>query len=426
MGITRRDLLKATAAGAVLSGIGLPVSGYAAKRKTIKIGILAPFTGPAAGWGLPGLYGLEVHAKQLNAAGGVKVGGEHYNIEIVSYDDQYEPSKAVQGYQKMVRGEGVKLVMMLGGNDWPAVQRYSNHYKMLTTTLLPSDLTPETKYLIAPCEVHPIYNVTGVEWMHKKYPNIKTATMGGQNDSLGLPSIATYEAAFEVAGIKLGKENVYSPSATNFAPIISSMIASKPDCVSLDTSYPDFVNLMCQQLDFQRYKGQKIGCTCDNYSKIIEKTSKEFMEGFIFQFPDFDDPKLTESFINFKGPNEFWDLYQKAHPGTWSAVSWEYPSILDIWKWGAEKADSLEPADVLKTMLASETVPHIWGNAQWFGKELWGINHAVVGNWPVVQINTEGKARIQEFGSVIDWWNQHGKIMIEKMSARHLLWSQHS
>ena len=32
---------------------------------------------------------------------------------------------------------------------------------------------------------------------------------------------------------------------------------------------------------------------------MIEKTSKEFMEGFIFQFPDFDDPALNAQQTNF-------------------------------------------------------------------------------------------------------------------------------
>jgi branched-chain amino acid transport system substrate-binding protein len=429
MGITRRDLLKASAAGAVLGGIGLPAASFGAdsgsNHKTVKIGMLAPFTGSVAGWGLPGLYGLELHAKQINAAGGVKIGGEHYNIEILSYDSEYKPNKALEGYKKMT-GEGAKLIMMLGGDPWPAVERFANHYKMLSTTLLPSDLSPNTPYLLATSEVHPIYNVTGVEWMHKNYPDIENVTMGGQNDSLGLPSLATYEAAFKVAGIDLTKENVFSADATDFAPIVSSLISHKPDCVSLDTAYPDFVNLMCQQLKFQSYKGQKISCTCDNYEKIIDKTSLDFMKGLIFQFPDFDDPKMEESFINFKHPHEFAKEYDKQHPGTWTAVSWEYASNLDLWKFGSEKAGSMEPMDVLKSLKSTKHPPHIWGKAEWFGKELWGIDNALVGQWPVVQINDKGKARIQEFGSVIDWWHKHKDVLIDRMKARHLLYSQRS
>lgn len=421
MGITRRDLLKASAAGAVLAGIGLPTGGFAAGRKTVKIGILAPLTGPVAGWGLPGLYGLEVHAKQINEAGGVVVNGEAYNIEIVSYDSEYSPAKALQGYKQLVAGEGVKLVMMLGGNPWPAVQRYANHVQMLTTTLLPSDLTPDTPYLIAPAEVHPLYVVTGVDWMAKQYPELKTVAMCAQNDSLGLPSLSSYEAAIEGAGLELIKENVFAPSTTDFAPVVSSLISANPDVISLDTSYPNAVNLMCQQLKFQGYKGQVISATCDSYRKIIDKTSLDFMSGFIEQFPDFDDPKLQEPNVHFFKPNEFWDRYQQQHPGTWTAVSWEYPSILDVWKLGAESGGSIEPMHVLETLKGKDTVPAIWGDTKWWGKELWGIDNALVGNWPVVQINDEGRARIQEYASILDWWDQHGDLLIKKMKKRDLL-----
>lgn len=424
MAITRRDLLKASAAGAVLTGIGLPATGFGAERKTVKIGICAPFTGSVAGWGLPGLYGLEVRAKQINDAGGVNVGGEQYNIEIASYDNAYSPDKALQGYKQLVAGKDVKAVMMLGGNTWPAVQRFANHYKMLTTTLLPSDLSPDTPYLLAPAEVHPVYNVTGVEWMANKYPDLKTVAMCAQNDSLGLPSLSTYEAAFEAAGLDLIDENVFDPSTSDFAPVVSSMLSKNPDIVCLDTAYPDAVNLLSQNLNFQGFKGQIISCTCDNYSKIVDKTNKEFMDGFVFQFPDFDDPMLNESNVNFDKPNEFYKKYNEKHPGTWSAVSWEYPSILEIWKAGAEKAGSVEPMDVLETLKGSATAPQIWGDAKWWGKELWGIDNALVGNWPVVQINAEGKARIQEYRSIVDWWDKNQDLLIKQMRKRELLYGQ--
>ena len=71
--------------------------------------------------------------------------------------------------------------------------------KMLTTTLLPSDITPDTPYLVAPCESHPLYNVTGVEWLAKKFPDAKTAFIITTNDiEYGKQSAATYNAAFEV------------------------------------------------------------------------------------------------------------------------------------------------------------------------------------------------------------------------------------
>ena len=59
---------------------------------------------------------------------------------------------------------------------------------------------------------------------------------------------------------------------------------------------------LCEQAFQQGFKGQIISCTVDYYQRIVERTSKEFMEGVIFQFPDFDDPKLNESSINFPKP----------------------------------------------------------------------------------------------------------------------------
>ena len=85
MGISRRDFLKATAAGAVLTGIGLPSSVFGAQKK-VKIGFLAPLTGEVAGWGLPGLYGCEIWGEWINNAGGMKIGGDRYMVEFVSYD----------------------------------------------------------------------------------------------------------------------------------------------------------------------------------------------------------------------------------------------------------------------------------------------------------------------------------------------------
>ena len=128
------------------------------------------------------------------------------------------------------------------------------------------------------------------------------------------------------------------------------MLAENPDIVCLDTAYPDFVNLLCEQLFLQDYKGQIISCTLDFYGRIIEKTSTEFLEGLIFQFPDFDDPAMNEPHINFENPNEFFVNYNERFPDAWSAVTWEYPAIAEMWRLAAEKAGSVEPMDVFASL----------------------------------------------------------------------------
>ena len=92
------------------------IRGRLRAEETVRIGFLAPLTGGVAAWGLPGLYGCEIWAEQKNAAGGVDIGGTSYNVEIVSYDNEYLPDKARTGAQKLINEDGVSFIEMLGGD----------------------------------------------------------------------------------------------------------------------------------------------------------------------------------------------------------------------------------------------------------------------------------------------------------------------
>ena len=413
-GLTRRQFTgtAAAAAGAVAaSSFGAPHVARAAE-KVVKMGFLGPLTGEVAGWFLTGRNACLIWAEQVNAAGGIKIGDDNYMVEIVSYDNEYLADKSLIGAKKLVLEDEVKMIQMLGGTDAPAAVQFFTKQKMLSTTLLPSDLTPDTLYHLAPAEVHPLYNVTGVEWLAENRPELKTAAICAQDDELGWPSVATYLAAFEAAGIDVVYNKYFDINTTDFAPVVTAMLADNPDIVCLDTAYPDFVNLLCEQLFLQDYKGQIISCTLDFYGRIIEKTSTEFLEGLVFQFPDFDDEAMNEPHINFENPNAFFANYNERFPDAWSAVTWEYPAIAEMWRLAAEKAGSVEPMDVLAALKEGGRGPHVFGDAAWWGNELWGIDNALVGNWPVVQIQN-GKATIVEYRSIIDWWNRHGDLLIK-------------
>lgn len=426
-GLSRRRFLSSAA---TLSGIGvlgatLPRKVFA-QDQVVRVGFLAPLTGPVAAWGKPGLDGCMIWAEWINEAGGIDIGGEKHRVEFIPYDDEYDPAKARAGATKLIREDGVKFIMMLGGDPWPGVQPVAERTGMLFSTLLPSDLSPDTTTLIAPAEVHPIYNVTGVEWLAETRPDLKTAVICAQDDALGLPSVATYLAAFEAAGIEMLEAPIlFDPATTDFAPVVTRMLARNPQIVCLDTCYADYVHPICEQLFQQGYEGQILSCTADFYEQIIEKTSKEFMEGFVFQFPDFDDPELNADFINFQEPNRFYEEYAQRFPGQWGAVSWEYASIMDLWKAAVEKAGSAEPDAVLAAMTEGGTAPHAFGEARWWGKDLFGIDNALVGNWPVIAIE-DGKARIKAFRSIPDWYDKYGELLKKHMAAYNQLWDQRS
>lgn len=391
---------------------------------TLKVGFLAPLTGPVQAWAAPGLNGSLIWIERLNAAGGLKIGSRRYLVELVQYDTQYSPEVALQGLKKLIVEDGVKLILMIGGNDISAnVRKFINQHRMLVATLLPSDLSPDTPTLIAPSEVHPIYNVTGVDWLKRSAPHLKTAAICAQRDLLGLPSIATYRAAFEAAGIDVVGECLFDANTTDFGPIVDALLESQPDILCWDTCYEPFVHALTVEAFKRGFRGRLLSCTCDNYGELIARTSTEFMEGFVFQFPDFDDARLRDATINFVEPAEFFQEFCRRFPGTWSAVSWEYASTLDLWKEAVQRARTFEPFSVLAALKIGGVGHHVFGDAKWWGRELFGIDNALVGNWPVVAI-CDGKAKIQEFGSIGDWWARHSQILIRHLRALDLMWDQ--
>ena len=422
--VNRRTFLSGVA-GSALVGVSLSPRIAFADEKVVKIGFLAPLTGPVSAWGKPGLDGCLIWGDWVNDAGGLAIGGDTYKVEFVAYDEEYDAGKARTGATKLIQEDGVKFIMMLGGDPWPGVEAIAEREGMLVSTLLPSDLTPETKTLVAPCEVHPIYNVTGVEWLAENRPELKTAVICAQDDALGVPSVATYLAAFEAAGIEVqGAPLFFDPATTDFAPVMTQLLSGNPDILCLDTCYADYVHPLMEQAHQQGFQGQVISCTMDFYQRLVERTSKEFMEGVIFQFPDFDDPALNSPNVNFPRPNDFYAEYVKRYGADeWSAVSWEYASIMDLWADAAVKAGSVEPGDVLVAMKEGGVGKHAFGDSRWWGAELFGIDNALVGDWPVVVIR-DGKATIAGFKSIPDWWDKHSELMIKHMTDLGQMWNQ--
>jgi branched-chain amino acid transport system substrate-binding protein len=411
MGITRRNLLRGTAATLAVVGTGFSTQ-LLAGQKTVKIGLNIPMTGDYGPWGLPGFYGCKIVANNINAAGGVEIGGETYLIELVGFDHGYDTEKAIIGYKVLI-GDDAAMIMMLGGATVGAILGRAQHGKKMVTTLLPSDITPDTPNLVAPSESHPLYNATGVEWLAENFSEAKTAVIVTTNDiEYGQQSAAVYQAAFEVAGIDVLETHFHGFDVTDFNPIVQRLLSNKPDIFCMATDV--YTTPLVEALYNAGFQGKIISCTLDLYEGIIAKTSKEYVEGIIFQFPDFDDPALLSEQVQFPDPKGFWDTFQRDHPGQWSAVAWQYPTILTNWVTAAQAAGSIESMDVLAAMKGNPNPPHTFGKAKWWGSQLYGQDNCVVGDWPVVTMQN-GRARIVEFRSVVDWLDSNNDVLKRKM-----------
>jgi len=81
-------------------------------EQTIKIGAVVPLTGRYAAGGAQNKAGYEIAVQQINAAGGVTVGGKKMQLELVMLDDESDPTKTVARLETLA-SQGV--VAYLGG-----------------------------------------------------------------------------------------------------------------------------------------------------------------------------------------------------------------------------------------------------------------------------------------------------------------------
>lgn len=105
MAITRRNVLKGTAAAAAATGTGI-FKPALANTEPIQIGYLPAFTGPSSSTGIGIGRGTELAVQEINAAGGIK----GRKIELVMRDTQSDPTKAVNAAAELTRRHKVPMI----------------------------------------------------------------------------------------------------------------------------------------------------------------------------------------------------------------------------------------------------------------------------------------------------------------------------
>jgi branched-chain amino acid transport system substrate-binding protein len=121
----RRGLIGAALALGV-AGAGAQPYDPGASDKTIKVGHLNPYSGPASAYGTIG-KAIAAYFQKVNDDGGVN----GRQIEFVSLDDGYNPAKAVEQARKLVEQDEVLLIFQsLGTPSNSAIHKYMNARKV--------------------------------------------------------------------------------------------------------------------------------------------------------------------------------------------------------------------------------------------------------------------------------------------------------
>lgn len=240
--------------------VGLVLLGGAragAKDDPIKIGIIAALTGGGAPWGQAAAGAAKLAAAEVNANGGLEVGGKKYRVEVIAYDDHYTAADALAAYNRLVNQDGARNVVLMASAGTMAVKQHVEDDKViaLTTSYSAKALDANTKFMFRLFSVARDYDPALIAWMKGHYKERRVAIVN-PNDETGWDQDQLTGRLYKDNGYEVVGRELYERTVTDFQPLFTKIIVgSKPDLIDLGSTSPATAGLMIRQARELGYKG---------------------------------------------------------------------------------------------------------------------------------------------------------------------------
>ncbi len=228
-----------------------------AGAQTIKIGLIGPMTGGGAPWGLAGAQASKTAADEVNATGGLQVAGKKYKVEIVPYDDKYNTAESVSAYNRLVNQDGAKYVLIMTGAATMALKQNVEDDKVvaLSGSYVTKALDKNTKFMFRLYSDPDQYIASFVDWMKTNVKGRKVVTIN-PNDETGWHVAEASERALKADGFQVIDKELFERSQKDFQPLLTKVIAMKPDIIELGSTPPATAGLVVRQARELGYTGQ--------------------------------------------------------------------------------------------------------------------------------------------------------------------------
>lgn len=201
---------------------------------SITLGVTTPLSGPTAGPGTCTVAGLEAYMGAVNADGGIEFGdGKTREVEIKTYDDTYDPQKALANFQQMVSDNVFAATSGLGtptNRAWreAAIDEEFPQVLIMTGDPLFSD-QEESPWQLG---FVPVYQNEGAafgELLAASGSDHKVAILS-QNDDYGAGYVEGFKGAIEGAdNIEVVGELTYEATDTSVDAQLTELAASGAD-----------------------------------------------------------------------------------------------------------------------------------------------------------------------------------------------------
>ena len=276
----RRFFLKTTALATIASLAFL--SAAQAENAKLKIGFVGVTSGPAAAWGTSNQRSMEVRAAWLNELGGVDIGGTIYDIEIVPFDDQKDPKRAIAGMEKMAQ-EGIHYVVGPNVDDGAAAVRpvaeqqgimyfpYAFPKSLYVAPASNAILGMVANYQSGPAIYKYLMDERGV----------KKVAFVAANESDPLSQRDSGVEAAKALGLEVVSDSVtYQVDTTDFTPVLLPVIQTAPDLLVLSGVSPANAPQLIRSARELGYTGLISAETAQD-ANVLQEGAGELANGFI-------------------------------------------------------------------------------------------------------------------------------------------------
>lgn len=358
-----------------LLGIVLMASPSQGAEKILKVGLAVPLTGAGAVYGLAWQKTLVLQAEQYNAAGGIQLGEDKYKIEIVSEDDKYIPSEAINVINRLIFKENVKFIFgSVGSAAVMAVAPITEANKVIRMVgcYTPKSLGPDKPFTFRAVSLENVAPL--VKWVKGNYPNLLKAALLGPNDETGWSNLAEYKSVGKSVGYEFVAEEYFERNTLDFYPVLTRVLAKKPDLLMMDATTGDLA-LILKQAKQMGFKGPTLTVPSQDGAKLCKAAGEEGAEGHISVTP-------------FVMPGKIQEWYD-AFVARWK--EWEPSSLLTgdglgLLIAGIKKANSLDSEKVRIGIEAADYVSPFYGPVKLGGKIRYGIAHQLLTPVPIAMI----------------------------------------
>ncbi|WP_334546091.1 ABC transporter substrate-binding protein [Rhizobium leguminosarum] len=192
--VSRRAFFISTAILSLSAAVsGLPAIALAADG-TIKLGLVAPMSGPNARYGAFSMHGAELAVKDINDAGGI----DGMKIELLNADSQGTPVEGVSAARRLIDQDGVDFIIGdVSSSVTLAIQPVAEDAEVLLLNAASSN--PKITYQAG---------VGGFKWTYRNYPT-------DENRALIVAKYAAEQRGFTKFAV-LSVDSDYGRSAITF------------------------------------------------------------------------------------------------------------------------------------------------------------------------------------------------------------------